>query len=107
MRTKTTSLPKQSFQRTDLQVPEAPPVGAVLGGVVGAGDEAGLAKHQVEQVVAAERPEGRPAVAALAPAPPAAGRRRGGPLERGEGAVEGQSSCISARGWRDGFGVAR
>ena len=59
---------------TDLQVPEAPPVGPVLGGVVGAGDEPGLAERQVQQVVAAERPERRPAVAALAPAPPS-GRR--------------------------------
>ena len=95
MRTKT-SLLKQSLKLIHLQVPEAPPVGPVLGGVVGAGDEAGLAERQVEQVVAAERPERGPAVTALAPAPPGPSR----PLERGEGAVEGQPSCISVGGRR-------
>ena len=86
------------YRSSNLEVPEAPPVGAVLGGVVGAGDEAGLAERQVEQVVPAERPERRPLVVALLPAL-AAGRPR--TLELGEGVVEGELPRISAQ--RGGF----
>ena len=75
--------------------------------MVGAGDEAGLAERQVEQVVPAERPERRPiVVVTFAALDNLAGRRGRGrrPLELGEG-VEGEFPRLSDQGWFNKIGL--